>query len=107
MGWHNARAFACDTAAVGVVDTLVCRFVSFYLSVCLSVCLSVGCCPPKAVEDLLLALTRVPQAVPQMVQTAVPFFSQVRQTAWSCSFWCLCVAGVYIQLLRLGDDARG
>lgn len=32
----------------------------------------------QAVEDLLLALTRVPQAVPQMVQTVVPFFSQVR-----------------------------
>lgn len=33
----------------------------------------------QAVEDLLLALTRVPQAVPQMVQTVVPFFSQVRR----------------------------
>ncbi|CAN0090719.1 unnamed protein product, partial [Hapterophycus canaliculatus] len=31
----------------------------------------------EAVEDLLLALSRVPQAAPQMIQTLVPFFSGV------------------------------
>lgn len=32
----------------------------------------------QAVEDLLLALSRVPQAIPQMIPTLVPFFSGVR-----------------------------
>lgn len=56
----------------------------------LSLVRSVSACR-KAVEDLLLALTRVPQAVPQMIQTVVPFFSQVR----SCD---LCYVGYVLGL---------
>lgn len=33
---------------------------------------------PQVVEDLLLALTRVPQVVPQMIQTVVPYLPEVR-----------------------------
>ena len=50
----------------------------------------------KAVEDLLLALIRVPQAVPQMIQTVVPFFSQVRGCVRAC---CSLVVGVLTLVL--------
>lgn len=70
--WFGCLVACADVAAAAVFVSYVTPFLGF--------------CPVRsivfhssqAVEDLLLALTRVPQAVPQMIQTVVPSFSQVR-----------------------------
>ncbi|CAN0098433.1 unnamed protein product [Scytosiphon promiscuus] len=54
----------------------------------------------EAVEDLLLALSRIPQAIPQMIQTLVPFFSGVFERVRSGEEDLHAVAEGCLSLLR-------